>query len=60
MLSQIRKYKLEIPLRDGLSKDDFMREISRHGITVFHFNIQHNLFQAYETGRLKLIVIQGS
>ena len=59
LLARLRSSELEIPLREDMTKEEFLCEISEHGITVLHRAIQRNLLQAYETGGLRLIVIQG-
>ena len=60
LLEGVIKTKIEIHLRGGMSQEEFFSELFKHRINkILHRAVVYNLHQAYETGKLKLIVIQG-
>ena len=60
LLMAVMRSKIEIHLTAGMSEEEFLSELLNHRITKrFHRAVVCNLLQAYETGKLNFIVIQG-
>lgn len=51
--------KLEISLQPNLNENDFYEVLTENEITDEYEDVRKNLYDAYLTGKLNLIVLQG-
>ena len=60
ILSYLGVKELCIELQSELTEDAFLEVLTRHGLSKRHYeDIRRNLYRAYSTGALHLIVLQG-
>ena len=59
LLRGLFQHKLVIPLESDMTESQFMDLMSRSGINSHQEDIRKNLFEAYSSGHLKTVIIQG-